>query len=333
MKKDALTADEQKDMIQWRADWLAHGLSTERADWERVTHGVNGLYRILGKGAPIIFRCQSPLQANLEASIIQTIGACGDNLRDNLRDNLGDNLRDNLWDNLGNNLGANLGANLWANLRDNLEYHDTYMWGACDSYVIAYYGFAEKIGCKFAELDSERLRLWEDTTYCGWLICYENICFISDRAITINKDSQGRLHCEDGPALAYSDGYALWMIHGHPVPANAITDPKSITLDQISKEQNAETRRILIERFGASRYLTESGATLVDHDIVPLVKGGVPQLPRALMKDSGGLLWLVATDGSTNRVYHMPVMEHVRTCREAHESISGLSEDLCVAQG
>lgn len=36
--------------------------------------------------------------------------------------------------------------------------------------------------------------------------------------------------------------------------------------------------------------------------------------------------WLIGSDGSTGRVYHMPVDNEAMTCREAHESISGISE-------
>jgi hypothetical protein len=45
------------------------------------------------------------------------------------------------------------------------------------------------------------------------------------------------------------------------------------------------------------------------------------------MRTKDGQKWLVGSDGSTQRVYYMPVPESAKTCREAHEAICGLDED------
>jgi hypothetical protein len=82
----------------------------------------------------------------------------------------------------------------------------------------------------------------------------------------ISRDSRGRLHNENGPALAYPDGWCLYSVHGVSVPEYIVERPHEITAEKISKERNAEIRRVMIDKFGASRYLLESGAVEVARD-------------------------------------------------------------------
>ncbi len=166
----------------------------------------------------------------------------------------------------------------------------------------------------------------------GWAIVFPDVAFMVDRPSALHLDDQGRLHCEDGPAIAYRDGWGLFRWHGFTVPEFVITNPERITLEIIDGEGNAETKRIMIERFGIGRYLHESGATLVDFDQVEVIRGSGKFMPRALLRDKHGNQYLEGTDGSTDRSYFMSVDPEVRSCRAAHESISGLDESRCVAQ-
>jgi hypothetical protein len=74
-----------------------------------------------------------------------------------------------------------------------------------------------------------------------------------------------RFHNSIGPALE-SDLENLYFWHGVMVPAFAVTKPEWITLKHIQDENNAEVRRVLIERYGLSRYLLDSGAKRIAED-------------------------------------------------------------------
>lgn len=50
------------------------------------------------------------------------------------------------------------------------------------------------------------------------------------------------------------------------VPAFAVVKPEWISLKHIQDEENAELRRVLIERYGLSRYLLDSGAKRIAED-------------------------------------------------------------------
>lgn len=95
---------------------------------------------------------------------------------------------------------------------------------------------------------------------------HENVLAISDRPAVINRDSRGRLHCEDGPAIAYRDGWKLYYVHGVHMPEDIIESSESLTVERIASETNAEVRRVMIERYDAARYLLDSGAHQVQRD-------------------------------------------------------------------
>lgn len=89
---------------------------------------------------------------------------------------------------------------------------------------------------------------------------------LSERPTACTTDLQGRLHNEAGPALGYGDGYGLWAIHGVRVSQRVIEQPETVTAEQIRDEPNAEVRRVMLARFGESRYLDEIGAELEHED-------------------------------------------------------------------
>jgi len=74
-----------------------------------------------------------------------------------------------------------------------------------------------------------------------------------------------RLHNSTYAALE-SDVENLYFWHGVLVPAFVVVRPDWITLDHISSENNAEVRRVMIERYGQQKYITDSGAALVHED-------------------------------------------------------------------
>lgn len=155
---------------------------------------------------------------------------------------------------------------------------------------------------------------------------------LTDRPDTLHRDDRGRLHHETGPALRYRDGWAIYSMHGVCVPERVIMDPSSLTLDEIREEQNAEVKRIMREQYGEGRYLADIGAAVVDTDTIGVGQHHDGQIMRALIQDDEGRRFLVGTDGSTGRTYHMQVDEDAATCVAAHESIMppGVSEAGCV---
>jgi len=100
----------------------------------------------------------------------------------------------------------------------------------------------------------------------GWWIARKGVALLSDRPIVLKRDARGRLHADDGPALAYSDGWDLYVWHGVTVPEIVIRQPERLTAAQIRDERNAEVRRVMLDRFGTDRYVREIGARKLSSD-------------------------------------------------------------------
>lgn len=76
-----------------------------------------------------------------------------------------------------------------------------------------------------------------------------------------------RLHNAEYAALE-SDVGNLYFWHGVLVPDFVVTRPEQITVDMIDKENNAEIRRAMVERFvgGEKAYIEQAGATVIHSD-------------------------------------------------------------------
>lgn len=184
-----------------------------------------------------------------------------------------------------------------------------------------WYAGAQVLGVEFDKDD-----LWMATEWARcvpFVMAYDEMAVVSKNPIKVGWDEDNRIHCNDGPAVLYSDGWGLWAIHGVRVPQHVVETPEKITIDEIRKCGNAEVARVMRERYGEGRYLQDCGAEVVDSDV-----GGsiYDPAPRMLLRD-GKDMWLVGTDGGTGRTYYMPADPDVKTCKEAHERMCGFSED------
>jgi len=68
----------------------------------------------------------------------------------------------------------------------------------------AYYG--EVLRCDPTRL-SGFLDLAKSTS---WALRCRHVCFVSERHNVSHRDAQHRLHCDDGPAVLYPDGWGVW---------------------------------------------------------------------------------------------------------------------------
>ena len=81
--------------------------------------------------------------------------------------------------------------------------------------------------------------------------------------------------------------------------------------------------------------LKDVGAKVIDTDARNVNVADFTEnrlVTRALLEDDEGVRWLVGTDGSTSRVYHMRVPSECQTCKEAHEALCGFDESTIVSQ-
>ena len=200
-----------------------------------------------------------------------------------------------------------------------------YGYGQHESYWIYTYKYYEEVlGIKYDDKAQRGLNIMQSICESsGFHYLFDEFAVICDRPNIISLNDANEIHSEDGPSISYRDGFAIYAIDGHVVPDYVITNPEKITVDIIKKESNSETKRIMMEIFGVSEYLMDTQAKVLDFDPGLGLEGSAA---RSLIEDDGGQKWLIGSDGSTKRVYHMAVPNEVNTIEEAHKEICGFDE-------
>jgi hypothetical protein len=157
-------------------------------------------------------------------------------------------------------------------------------------------------------VDYSKWRHWCDATLHGGVrIMHEQFCIVSDRPREMHIETvngSGRLHALNTPAKSYGDGWSIYSIHGVRVPRHVVMEPQRITADEIRSTSNMEVRRVMIDRFGAGRYLHEIGAEVVHTDTDAL---GFPRvLMRADISDDEPLCIVEVVNSTPEPIDYVP---------------------------
>jgi hypothetical protein len=183
---------------------------------------------------------------------------------------------------------------------------------------VSFYDFFTQIGI----LNDEKFNKYRDLlASCGVydMIQLKSHCIVSDMPDRIERDDQGRLHCEEQSAIHFKDGYEQYYWHGVYVPKNWIMNKEDLTKDTFLTEENAEKRRCLQEIIGNERLIEMLGVVLIDEDFetsknnenAEPIKLPV-KLFRTKEKDSlidEHIFFLNVIDPSTGRAYYLCVPE------------------------
>jgi hypothetical protein len=171
--------------------------------------------------------------------------------------------------------------------------------------------------------------LWKIAKSAGWMVPHERVCWISERPSALRTDGQGRLHCPDGPALRYRDGWSVYAWKGVIAPAWAIEHPESITGSTIADTFDPVQRNCLIEIMTPERFIRSGGASQVASD-----ETGI--LWRKYWRHRGATVgsWAAvevvngtSEPDDSRKHYFLRVPSRVRTAREAVAWTYGLTDD------
>jgi len=110
---------------------------------------------------------------------------------------------------------------------------------------------------------------------------------------------------------------------GVRVEERIVLRPETISVHEVLAEQNAERRRVLLDRFGYPRFMKETKAALLDED---RDAGGIRQLLRVDMKDDEPLVTLSCFCPSTGRQYFLRVPPKMNSCHQSAAWIAGFDD-------
>ena len=331
---ETLTKEQEARMPEWRDRWIAWGLATGRADREKVERGINASYafaglerpkRIVWVESPAILAVVGPTAAAvLELRRRGALAPSHDAVRGAVRGAVGDAVGDAVdgadacsgaarvvLDTINAGWGYRLGGRWWAG---------GWWWGlAWQSY------FRDVVKLEFISSEVwERANAHEDMMSAGWLWPHKDFCIVSELPSEIHLEAATpaapiirRLHNASGPAIAWADGVSIYFVHGVRIDdPEWILDRSKLTHANITMQSNAEVRRVMIEFYGADRYVRDSGSKLVD-------SSEFGKLWRRELSDDEPLQMVELVDSTpihgTNehKTYFLRVPPTVRTAREA----------------
>ncbi|HMZ80064.1 MAG TPA: hypothetical protein PLL06_10215, partial [Acidobacteriota bacterium] len=107
---------------------------------------------------------------------------------------------------------------------------------------------------------------------------------------------------------------------GVPITEQIAFQPDTITAHDILDEPNIERRRIMMERIGHEKFLSQTVYTVLDQDEDP---GGERQLLRVEFRDDENLVCLSVFCPSTGRQYMIRVPPKMESCHQAAAWIAG----------
>lgn len=189
------------------------------------------------------------------------------------------------------------------------------LWGHFDADWWCAYEICLDKGVEGADVNRGRV---ETGKYLGWWFAFDEAAIVSPHPSVFKRDEQGRLHCDDGPAISYEDGFAIYAIHGVQVPKRIIMEPETLTIDDLLREENAEVARVIGEKLGGLENVLKPGqdwVKLIDQDTDvhgnerALIEVRLQSLDRAAR-------WVHVTCPSTGRQYVLGVPPTVKTAQE-----------------
>lgn len=261
-KVDKLTPAQEAILPVVRDEWYAHGLNTEPADRPEAERGINMVYRAASEPLPKLYlwtaspiagaylttalvdnsfgidEIATKLPADAHISGEATVKEDGDKIVVSLK--LGDD-----WpgrkknysarikkEDAYNHIGRRIGGQYWAG-------------------YYAYFDAMDRIGMeKLGQIEGQLIV----AKSANWWWALDLATVIVDRPIrAVAMDEQGRLHHDSEACIEYRDGWGVYSHHGVRIPPGKefiFTNPKKVTGDVILKEQNAELRRVMLEKVG-----------------------------------------------------------------------------------
>ena len=113
---------------------------------------------------------------------------------------------------------------------------------------------------------------------------YKNICFASERHNICRLNENGVIHCENGPAIAYPDGFEIYAWNGTRIPKEWVTNRDTIDPAVILAATNVEQRAAGAACIGWARIAEKLDRKIIngdpESDIGALVEMTLPGLPE-----------------------------------------------------
>lgn len=215
-----------------------------------------------GNGSSATVRLVEPDPGHVRARIRRV---ARNQVRDRLRAQVGDRVRatvhrvvgDPLLERVGRRIGDLVGQQLLSQMPPETKGRVEQSIPGQHDHWLLYAGAYQQLGVDVSPLRG----LLGVAENAGWWWPGEDVAVLTDRPELIRSDDLGRLHCEDGPALRYRDGWTIYAWRGVRVPASLIESDWDFA--SIMREPDHRVRRCAIDKLGWDKFIDEAGLAQV----------------------------------------------------------------------
>lgn len=333
MKVDKLTDEQTARFPEFVSRWKAVGLSTEPLNFDKAVAAAKKCYRLAGLQEPQrFFQFGGPISAAIGATIIDRFDERGPSAKVSDVDksvyekcksvipSVAKQLKTTQACVLGL-LASQDKRKFWEAVRSHLS---AQIYGSHEAGWLSFYSFFREV-CDLKEETEPLTGIMEMSEVCGWWAPYQNACIFQDRHNALHLNEEGQLHCENGPAVAYPDGFEVYALNGvRMTKENVMTPAEKMDPKKIVKETNAEIRRELVRKIGMERFIQEVGAKVLDR-----TEDGMYELIQVkLDRDMEPGIFLKMINPSIGTWHVEGVERHCKTVQDALNYRAGLLNHL-----
>lgn len=179
MKIDKLTPEQESLMDVYRDKWLKIGLSTEPSNKPLAENALNRAYKSAGLTPPKqIIWTTSPLAGLLIVNILKDEKLVNKILKD-----------------LNSKKKMKLGSSVWGSVRSSVR---SSVWGSVESSVWG------SVTQNLQKIIQDAIYGQQDASWLSFYDYFREVCKLQD----------GKIHCTNGPAILYKDGFSVYAING-----------------------------------------------------------------------------------------------------------------------
>jgi hypothetical protein len=171
---------------------------------------------------------------------------------------VGDQVRDQVWQQVGQQVWQQVGQQV----RDQVwqqVFNASY--GAHDMAWVAWFEAMRSIGVDLPPTSVTMSALCKEV---GWWWPFERAAILTDRPCLIKQDDEHALHCEDGPAVQYRDGFSVFSWHGTRIPARWVLNRETIDPSEILQERNVDVMNAGLQCIGLHKIKKTHGRLIHD---------------------------------------------------------------------
>ena len=287
---ERLTEAQKARFPEYVERWTKIGLCTEPMDRERAKRAICSMYTNAGLSEPKVVFCGSPfgnalardsvgnsvrasvgnsVRASVRDSVRASVGwnSVRDSVWASVRSSVRDSVWDSVWDSVRDSVGDSVRASVGDSVRDSVGDSNPVgdaVYGQHDAARLSFYAYFREV-CGMVEQTEPLVGLFELAKSAGWALPHRDICWVSERHDIVQLNAEGRLHCDDGPAIHYPDGWSIYALNGVRVPEWLVETPTTdLDARKFAELQNAEIRREFVREVGIERIATELGAEVLD---------------------------------------------------------------------